>query len=167
MSAVGRLKRPIFQAASRYCRVAGLASSTNGVHAEAEADFGYRRVPKGEKKGMVGEVFSGVARKYDVMNDLMSGGLHRVWKDDFVAGLRLREAFEAGYVPPAILDLAGGTGDIAFRMLDSLSPYLLEEEKQSHGSPPSQQQQQQQQQQKQRALVTVSDINADMLQVIR
>ena len=71
--------------------------------------FGYEQVPAGEKTAMVGEVFSRVARKYDIMNDAMSGGMHRLWKDRFVRRVKPR----AG---EAILDMAGGTGDIAFRM---------------------------------------------------
>src|SRR3546814_15340902 len=71
--------------------------------------FGYEQVPATEKTAMVGEVFSRVARKYDIMNDAMSGGMHRLWKDRFVRRVKPR----AG---EAILDMAGGTGDIAFRM---------------------------------------------------
>ena len=75
------------------------------------ASFGYRDVPEGEKEGLVREVFSSVARNYDVMNDLMSGGVHRLWKDAMVEWLnpQPRQAF---------LDVAGGTGDIAFRIAD-------------------------------------------------
>ena len=71
--------------------------------------FGYTQVEPAEKTRRVGEVFASVARRYDVMNDLMSAGMHRVWKDDFVRALKPR----AG---EAILDMAGGTGDIAFRI---------------------------------------------------
>lgn len=74
--------------------------------------FGFRRVDEREKQGLVNEVFSKVAERYDQMNDLMSGGLHRLWKDDFVALLnppRSAAAFR-------VLDVAGGTGDIAFRI---------------------------------------------------
>lgn len=90
--------------------------------------FGYENIAPDEKTQRVGEVFSSVARRYDIMNDAMSGGMHRLWKDRFVARVKPR----AGEM---ILDMAGGTGDIAFRM-------------QKHG-----------------ALVTVSDINPDMLAV--
>ncbi len=72
--------------------------------------FGYARVKPNEKTARVGEVFASVADKYDLMNDLMSAGLHRLWKDRFVAKMRPR----AG---EAILDVAGGTGDIALRCL--------------------------------------------------
>jgi demethylmenaquinone methyltransferase/2-methoxy-6-polyprenyl-1,4-benzoquinol methylase len=91
-----------------------------------KVSFGEELVSPEEKTRRVGEVFSSVARRYDVMNDLMSGGLHRLWKDRFVARVKPR----AG---ERILDMAGGTGDIAFRMA------------------------------RRGAQVTVSDINADML----
>jgi demethylmenaquinone methyltransferase/2-methoxy-6-polyprenyl-1,4-benzoquinol methylase len=90
--------------------------------------FGDQRVTPEEKTRKVGEVFSSVARRYDVMNDLMSAGMHRLWKDRFVNRVK-PQAHEH------ILDMAGGTGDIAFRMA------------------------------KRGAAVTVSDINADMLGV--
>ena len=93
-----------------------------------QVNFGDRLVSPEEKTRRVGAVFSSVARRYDVMNDLMSGGMHRLWKDRFVARVKPR----AG---EAILDMAGGTGDVAFRMA------------------------------KRGARVTVADINADMLEV--
>jgi len=71
--------------------------------------FGYTQVPASEKTGMVRGVFSSVAARYDLMNDAMSGGMHRLWKDRFVALVQPRKG-------EAILDMAGGTGDIAFRM---------------------------------------------------
>lgn len=70
-------------------------------------DFGFRTVPLEAKKPMVRAVFDSVARRYDVMNDLMSLGIHRVWKRDFVQGLDPRPN-------RTLLDLAGGTGDITF-----------------------------------------------------
>jgi len=90
--------------------------------------FGYEQVSPEEKTARVGGVFSNVARKYDIMNDAMSGGMHRLWKDKFVRRVKPREGED-------ILDMAGGTGDIAFRM------------------------------EKSGAQVTVSDINEDMLAV--
>jgi len=93
-----------------------------------KVNFGEELVSPEEKTQRVGAVFSSVARRYDVMNDLMSGGLHRPWKDRFVARVKPR----AG---ERILDMAGGTGDVAFRLA-------------RHG-----------------ARVTVADINADMLDV--
>lgn len=71
--------------------------------------FGYTDVDEAQKTGMVRGVFSNVAAKYDLMNDAMSGGLHRVWKDVFVRRVKPRK-------DEKILDMAGGTGDIAFRM---------------------------------------------------
>lgn len=90
--------------------------------------FGYEDVATEEKEARVGAVFSSVARKYDVMNDAMSAGMHRLWKDKFVRRVKPHRDEQ-------ILDMAGGTGDIAFRMA-------------AHG-----------------ASVTVSDINQDMLDV--
>ncbi len=88
--------------------------------------FGYEEVAPREKTARVGAVFSSVASRYDLMNDAMSAGMHRLWKDRFVRRVKPR----AGEM---ILDMAGGTGDIAFRM------------------------------QKNGALITVADINPDML----
>lgn len=90
--------------------------------------FGYEDIDANEKTGRVGEVFSNVAAKYDIMNDAMSGGMHRLWKNRFVARVKPQPGEN-------ILDMAGGTGDIAFRMA-------------ARG-----------------ASVTVSDINQDMLDV--
>jgi len=73
------------------------------------ATFGYREVPEEEKEGLVHGVFSRVARRYDLMNDLMSAGVHRLWKDAFVGWLNP----QAGWT---VVDAAGGTGDIAFRI---------------------------------------------------
>ncbi len=73
-------------------------------------DFGYRSVPLDEKKGMVRAVFDSVAPKYDLMNDLMSLGIHRVWKSIFLNAL-------APTKRRTLLDLAGGTGDITFGWL--------------------------------------------------
>ncbi|UYY58543.1 class I SAM-dependent methyltransferase [Sphingomonas sp. S2-65] len=89
--------------------------------------FGYEDVAPQEKTRRVGEVFSNVAAKYDLMNDAMSGGLHRVWKDLFVRRVKPRAGEQ-------ILDMAGGTGDIAFRMAKSgasitvadINPQMLE-----------------------------------------
>jgi len=76
-----------------------------------QVSFGYEDVDPQEKTRRVGEVFSGVARKYDIMNDAMSGGMHRLWKDRFVRRVKPQPG-------EAILDMAGGTGDIAFRLAD-------------------------------------------------
>ncbi len=93
-----------------------------------QVSFGYEEVSPEEKTQRVGAVFSNVARKYDIMNDAMSGGMHRLWKDRFVRRVKPQPG-------EAILDMAGGTGDIAFRMA-------------ARG-----------------AAITVSDINQDMLDV--
>lgn len=74
-------------------------------------DFGFTRVAEDEKQGKVNEVFASVASRYDLMNDLMSAGIHRAWKDRFVDMLRPSSAMR-------LLDLAGGTGDISFRFLE-------------------------------------------------
>ena len=93
-----------------------------------QVNFGDEVVSPDEKTRRVGRVFSSVARRYDVMNDLMSAGLHRRWKDRFVDRVKPRPA-------ERILDMAGGTGDVAFRMV------------------------------RRAAQVTVADINPDMLAV--
>ena len=80
---------------------------------ESEASFGFSPVAAKAKQGLVNEVFARVARRYDLMNDLMSGGLHRLWKDDLISWL----APPKGRAPFALLDVAGGTGDIASRFL--------------------------------------------------
>lgn len=71
--------------------------------------FGFKQVDREEKAGLVKEIFSGVAKKYDLMNDLMSGGIHRVWKNKMVEEIVLNKEVR-------VIDLAGGTGDIAFRI---------------------------------------------------
>jgi demethylmenaquinone methyltransferase/2-methoxy-6-polyprenyl-1,4-benzoquinol methylase len=76
----------------------------------ATTHFGYREVPVADKQKLVDEVFSSVAGKYDVMNDLMSFGVHRLWKRHFVATSGIRKG-------DRVLDLAGGTGDIAALLL--------------------------------------------------
>ena len=96
-----------------------------------KVNFGDEFVTPEEKTRRVGGVFSSVARNYDLMNDLMSGGMHRMWKDRFVAKVKPR----AG---ERILDMAGGTGDIAFRMaakggtvmVSDINPDMLEVGKQ-------------------------------------
>lgn len=93
--------------------------------------FGARRVRPSEKTGLVLDVFHSVARKYDLMNDLMSGGVHRLWKDRLIRMIRPREGWK-------FLDVAGGTGDIAFRLHEA-----------TNGLSP----------------ITVCDINASMLKV--
>ncbi|WP_112381707.1 MULTISPECIES: class I SAM-dependent methyltransferase [Sphingomonas] len=74
--------------------------------------FGYEDVTPAEKTARVGGVFTNVAARYDLMNDAMSGGMHRLWKDRFVRRVKPRRTDQ-------ILDMAGGTGDIAFRLAES------------------------------------------------
>jgi demethylmenaquinone methyltransferase/2-methoxy-6-polyprenyl-1,4-benzoquinol methylase len=78
--------------------------------------FGYRQVPLEAKQTLIDDVFESVASRYDVMNDLMSGGLHRAWKDALVTTVDPPRADER---PFSVLDLAGGTGDVALRVLDA------------------------------------------------
>jgi demethylmenaquinone methyltransferase/2-methoxy-6-polyprenyl-1,4-benzoquinol methylase len=80
----------------------------------AETHFGARRVPLEDKQALVDDVFHSVARRYDLMNDLMSFGLHRAWKDALITALNPPKR-----APFALLDVAGGTGDIAFRALEA------------------------------------------------
>jgi demethylmenaquinone methyltransferase/2-methoxy-6-polyprenyl-1,4-benzoquinol methylase len=98
--------------------------------------FGYRDVPLTEKQALVDDVFHKVARRYDLMNDLMSGGLHRAWKDALVTAINPPKS-EHDF---ALLDVAGGTGDVSFRTIAAGG----------HGT-----------------RATVADINAEMLGVGR
>jgi len=82
---------------------------------QPKVSFGHARVAEGEKQSLVNEVFAKVAPRYDLMNDLMSGGLHRLWKDDLVSWLSPPKSA----APYTILDVAGGTGDVALRALKS------------------------------------------------
>ena len=100
---------------------------------ETTTHFGYREVPEQQKQKLVGDVFTSVARKYDVMNDLMSFGVHRLWKRYFVGSSGVRPG-------DAVLDLAGGTGDIAALLLPKVGA---------------------------KGRVVVGDINGDMLRVGR
>ncbi len=99
------------------------------------AQFGSRKVPLGDKQALVDDVFRSVARRYDLMNDLMSLGLHRAWKDALVTAVDPPKNR-----PFALLDIAGGTGDVAFRTLKAGG---------------------------EQTRVTVCDINADMMAVGR
>src|SRR6201985_3674417 len=98
--------------------------------------FGFRNVPLDDKQTLVNDVFHSVAKRYDLMNDLMSAGLHRVWKDLMINALNPPR----GETPFALLDVAGGTGDIAFRAAKAAGPGFR---------------------------ATVCDINSDMLTVGR
>lgn len=85
---------------------------------DGTATFGFRTVPEGERQGLVNAVFSSVASRYDLMNDLMSGGLHRLWKADFVSMIGAPKNDR----PFKLLDVAGGTGDIAIRYAIGAGP---------------------------------------------
>ena len=80
------------------------------MSADPTTHFGFQTVPEAEKAGRVQGVFSSVASRYDIMNDLMSGGVHRLWKDAMMDWLAPRPG-------QRLLDVAGGTGDVAFRFL--------------------------------------------------
>ncbi len=84
--------------------------SDSPAHEPESTDFGFARVPRDAKKPMVRAVFDSVARRYDLMNDLMSLGIHRAWKRIFITALAPRPG-------RTLLDLAGGTGDISFGWL--------------------------------------------------
>lgn len=91
---------------------------SNQKTTDTATTFGFREVAEDDRQGLVNEVFRSVAERYDLMNDLMSGGLHRLWKRDLVAALnppRGGQAFR-------LLDVAGGTGDIAIRAIQSAGP---------------------------------------------
>jgi demethylmenaquinone methyltransferase/2-methoxy-6-polyprenyl-1,4-benzoquinol methylase len=90
--------------------------SKNSGPEQAE-QFGFTRVGPGERQRLVNQVFARVAKRYDLMNDLMSGGLHRLWKDDLINWL----APPQGRSDFHLLDVAGGTGDIAARFLKAAS----------------------------------------------
>ncbi|EXJ93002.1 ubiquinone biosynthesis methyltransferase [Capronia epimyces CBS 606.96] len=106
---------------------------------ERTTHFGFETISEAQKEGRVGAVFSSVASSYDTMNDLMSLGIHRLWKDYFVRTLNPGSRNgESGW---NILDVAGGTGDIAFRMLDHATNVNLDL----------------------KTRVTIADINPDML----
>ncbi|KAK1369920.1 2-methoxy-6-polyprenyl-1,4-benzoquinol methylase, mitochondrial [Heracleum sosnowskyi] len=83
------------------------------LHSHATS-FGYKEVPEEEKSKLVGNVFTSVASNYDLMNDLMSAGLHRLWKERLVSKLNPFPGMKH-------LDVAGGTGDVAFRILESIN----------------------------------------------
>ena len=82
--------------------------------AEKQTGFGFRKVPLEDKQTLVDDVFRSVAARYDLMNDLMSGGLHRAWKDALVTAVNPPRSG----APFALLDLAGGTGDVALRVAE-------------------------------------------------
>lgn len=110
-------------------------ASENGQTETTQSGFGYQKTAPEMRTKLVREVFESVAPKYDVMNDVMSLGIHRLWKRDFVNGV-------APKADEAILDLAGGTGDIAFLMQNARSRFTEPDNK-----------------------ITICDINPAMLNV--
>ncbi len=102
-------------------------------------DFGYRKVALDDKQPLVDDIFHSVAGRYDLMNDLMSGGLHRVWKDAAISWLSPPKSGKTGK-PWSLVDVAGGTGDVAMRVAARTG----------HS-----------------AAITVADINGSMLEVGR
>lgn len=123
--------------------VAGMTTEDTPPEGTATEEFGYRTVGAGEKKPLVRGVFSSVASRYDLMNDLMSGGIHRLWKRAMIDWLNPRPGQH-------LLDVAGGTGDIAFRLLERTRPRPVED----GDAPPA-------------ARITVCDITHAMLSVGR
>jgi demethylmenaquinone methyltransferase/2-methoxy-6-polyprenyl-1,4-benzoquinol methylase len=116
-------------------------------HSPGTTHFGFEEVPLADKQPLVDDVFRSVARRYDLMNDLMSAGLHRAWKDALVTAVNPPKGRpsdgrhgQLGERPFALLDLAGGTGDVAFRVVAAGGAGTR---------------------------VTVADINPDMLEVGR
>jgi demethylmenaquinone methyltransferase/2-methoxy-6-polyprenyl-1,4-benzoquinol methylase len=87
----------------------------NQGYSNVETSFGFARVAESARQTLVNEVFSKVAQRYDLMNDLMSGGLHRLWKAELINML----APPKSEAPFHLIDVAGGTGDVAFRFLDA------------------------------------------------
>jgi 2-methoxy-6-polyprenyl-1,4-benzoquinol methylase len=141
--------RPLLRSVTR-CQSSGTAGKT---------DFGFKDVASQEKERLVREVFSKVASKYDVMNDLMSVGAHRLWKDELIQmmGYPTAARIDASKVPRH-LDVAGGTGDIAFRSAREMSKafgasFELQQQQQKAGDSESDRQ------------VVVCDINPEMLAV--
>ncbi|MBK20615.1 MAG: bifunctional demethylmenaquinone methyltransferase/2-methoxy-6-polyprenyl-1,4-benzoquinol methylase [Rhodospirillaceae bacterium] len=114
-------------------------TSSNGTKGNAETDFGFQRVSKEEHSGLVAGVFDSVADRYDLMNDLMSGGLHRIWKQSLIDWIKPRPTTR-------LVDVAGGTGDVTFRFLERLNDLTNDQRPQ---------------------IATICDPNAAMLQVAR
>lgn len=126
---------------------------------DSSTHFGYEKVSVNEKEDRVREVFDSVADSYDVMNDLMSSGLHRFWKDHLLhisavesmakavrSGIRVDKSDDKPQLH--VLDVAGGTGDVAFRFVEAAN--CVERSKSSGKDP---------------IRITVCDINSEMLQV--
>jgi len=129
-----RLARKILTTRPLYSTQTILFSTSESSHQQhgshhnegRKVDFGFQDVNYDEKERKVGQVFSSVAEQYDLMNDLMSMGVHRCWKESFVQSmgpLKKRRLVsdkgeQLGEEPIRVLDVAGGTGDISFRIYD-------------------------------------------------
>jgi demethylmenaquinone methyltransferase / 2-methoxy-6-polyprenyl-1,4-benzoquinol methylase len=124
----------------QHCAMFRNMTNKQNAHHNDTTHFGFSTVKQSEKQSLVRGVFDSVAEKYDLMNDVMSVGLHRLWKNDFIRDLRPRPAMH-------LLDVAGGTGDIAFRFLNAA------QKRSDENSPP--------------AKVTICDINHNMLKAGR
>ena len=120
----------------QHCAMFRNMTNKENIKNEETTHFGFKDVREEEKQSLVRGVFDSVAEKYDLMNDVMSGGLHRIWKNDFIRDLRPEPGMH-------LLDVAGGTGDIAFRFLKAANKRTEEED-----NP---------------AKVTICDINQNML----
>ena len=120
----------------QHCAMFRNMTNAENIKNNDKTHFGFRDVNVEEKQSLVRGVFDSVADKYDIMNDVMSAGLHRAWKNVFIRDLRPQPGMH-------LLDVAGGTGDIAFRFLKSANKNLAEGD--------------------QAAKVTICDINANML----
>ena len=126
-------------------------------NSESETNFGYKKVKMKNKQSMVDEVFSSVASKYDIMNDVSSMGIHRLWKQTLIEEigiLKPKRIFEEGKIkkiePIKILDVATGTGDIAYNIIDYQKKYA-DNPNLLHKS----------------LKVTLVDVNADILEIAK
>ncbi|RKF80094.1 2-methoxy-6-polyprenyl-1,4-benzoquinol methylase, mitochondrial [Golovinomyces cichoracearum] len=137
-----RLKcQPSYIKVKSSLRQRAFITSSSPKHNEKKTHFGFETISEAEKESRVAGVFSSVATSYDTMNDFMSLGIHRLWKDYFVRSINPGFSSYSPKRPWTMLDIAGGTGDIAFR--------LLAHSDEINDSPES--------------TVTISDINSDML----
>ncbi|ODV63199.1 2-hexaprenyl-6-methoxy-1,4-benzoquinone methyltransferase [Ascoidea rubescens DSM 1968] len=138
-SANAYLNKKSFSSSSLYFNNINPNPNKNSSDHDPTTHFGFKTVLQDEKEKLVHNVFSSVASSYDVMNDAMSFGIHRLWKDHFIK--RLDAGMRPGGQPLQFLDVAGGTGDIAFGLLDHAAK--------NHKDTKS--------------TMTIADINTDML----
>lgn len=124
---------------ARQARCALVNQFSTQSEQEKTTHFGSKTVLEADKERLVGQVFSSVAGKYDIMNDVMSLGIHRLWKDHFIR--KLDAGARPGSRPLDFIDVAGGSGDVAFGLLDHAKARFNDKQ----------------------STMTVVDINADML----